>query len=457
MSSGAPVMQRGPRKSLKVPKAEMKPLFWNRIQLHDLHKIMPELPEGTKTLWEELEEPQIDVDEFEVLFSKKQMQPKKKKTAESNKKQVKKVIKILDQKRSQGLGIVLSSLHIEISDVESTLLNVDTTLLDYDRLQKVYENRPEAEELKAITDAVEKNKDEQTALDKPEQFLYDLAKIPNYLERIHCIIYQSSFMETISALESKLSNFRLTCQVLLTGRGVQRMMSLILAIGNYMNGGSRTRGQADGFNIEILPKLRDVKSQDNSSSLLNYVVRCYLTLYEPNGDVEGAKFPLPEPLDVSQAALVNFDDVSNELKKIRKELDACEKQAARVVEGSTEETRQPFQDVMEKFFQKANLDHKDQKESFEECQSKFADVCMFFSWKPRTGKDPTAKDFFSQWQGFVRDFKDVWKKEQQRIAKKRVDEAKQLLKQKRALIQKPPTQKARADGLKARLARKGKI
>lgn len=38
-------------------------------------------------------------------------------------------------------------------------------------------------------------------------------------------------------------------------------MGLVLAFGNYMNGGNRTRGQADGFGLEILPKLKDVKSR----------------------------------------------------------------------------------------------------------------------------------------------------------------------------------------------------
>lgn len=38
-------------------------------------------------------------------------------------------------------------------------------------------------------------------------------------------------------------------------------MGLVLALGNHMNGGSRVRGQADGFGLEILPKLKDVKSR----------------------------------------------------------------------------------------------------------------------------------------------------------------------------------------------------
>lgn len=43
-----------------------------------------------------------------------------------------------------------------------------------------------------------------------------------------------------------------------------------------MNGGNRARGQADGFGLEILPKLRDVKSKDNSITLLHYIVRIYM-------------------------------------------------------------------------------------------------------------------------------------------------------------------------------------
>lgn len=38
------------------------------------------------------------------------------------------------------------------------------------------------------------------------------------------------------------------------------VLGLILAFGNFMNGGNRTRGQADGFSLDILPKLKDVKS-----------------------------------------------------------------------------------------------------------------------------------------------------------------------------------------------------
>ena len=51
------------------------------------------------------------------------------------------------------------------------------------------------------------------------------------------------------------------------------MIKLFAACGNYLNGGNRQRGQADGFSIDILPKIKDVKSKDNSITLLAYIVR----------------------------------------------------------------------------------------------------------------------------------------------------------------------------------------
>lgn len=51
------------------------------------------------------------------------------------------------------------------------------------------------------------------------------------------------------------------------------MISSIVACGNYLNGGNKQRGQADGFSVDILPKLKDVKAKDNFSNLLTYIVK----------------------------------------------------------------------------------------------------------------------------------------------------------------------------------------
>ena len=51
------------------------------------------------------------------------------------------------------------------------------------------------------------------------------------------------------------------------------LLSMTLAVGNYLNGGT-PKGQADGFEIEVLfdGKIADVKGSDGKTSLLKYII-----------------------------------------------------------------------------------------------------------------------------------------------------------------------------------------
>lgn len=68
--------------------------------------------------------------------------------------------------------------------------------------------------------------------------------------------------------------------MLKTSKEVPSILGLVLAFGNYMNGGNVSRGQADGFELDILPKLKDVKCKNNSSNLLHYLVTTYINRFD---------------------------------------------------------------------------------------------------------------------------------------------------------------------------------
>lgn len=227
------------------------------------------------------------------------------------------------------------------------------------------------------------------------RFLYELSQIPDFAGRAHCIIFQSVFLDTISSIRRKVVIVSNVCNVrnksamvalsdadsprgcfcvrqeLLETRHLRDIMGLVLAFGNYMNGGNRTRGQADGFGLEILPKLKDVKSrvshhtllpssrlpllldmnstawnfppQDTKMNLVDYIVLCYLRnfdkvrvmgkaftrfllfapAYSPmfqHAGTEKSVFPLPDPQDFFQAAQVKFDDLIKDTRKLKRDL-----------------------------------------------------------------------------------------------------------------------------------------
>ncbi|XP_068049168.1 formin-1 isoform X4 [Anomalospiza imberbis] len=415
---------QGPRKPAIEPGRPMKPLYWTRIQLQDNRKTaMP-------TLWESLEEPDIlDTTEFEYLFSKDTTQEKRKPLSETyeKKNKAKKIIKLLDGKRSQTVGILISSLHLEMKDIQQAILCVDDSVVDLETLEALYENRAQKDELEKIKQYYQTSKEEELKLlDKPEQFLYELSQIPNFAERAQCIIFQSVFSEGITSVHRKVDIVTRVSKALLSMKSVKEILGLILAFGNYMNGGNRTRGQADGFGLEILPKLKDVKSRDNGINLVDYVVIYYLRHCDKEAGTDKSIFPLPEPQDFFQASQVKFEDLIKDLRKLKRDLEASEKQMKLVCKESSEEHLQPFKEKLEEFFQKAKEEWKKEENSLENAQKCFEETVGYFGIKPKPGeKEITPNYVFTVWYEFCSDFKTIWKRESKSISKERIKVAQQ--------------------------------
>ncbi|XP_012869758.1 PREDICTED: formin-1 [Dipodomys ordii] len=410
---------QGPRKPAVEPGCPMKPLYWTRIQISDRSQ------NATPTLWDSLEEPNIrDTSEFEYLFSKETTHQKKKPLSETyeKKNKVKKIIKLLDGKRSQAVGILISSLHLEMKDIQQAIFTVDESVVDLETLAALYENRAQEDELVKIRKYYETSTDENLKLlDKPEQFLHELAQIPNFAERAQCIIFRSVFSESINSLHRKIEIVTRASEGLLSMKSVKDILALILAFGNYMNGGNRTRGQADGYSLEILPKLKDVKSRDNGINLVDYVVKYYLRYYDQEAGTEKSVFPLPEPQDLLLASQVRFEDLVKDLRKLKRQLEACEQQMVVVCKESPKEFLQPFKSRLEEFFQKAKKEHKAEEAHLEKAQKSFETTVGYFEMKPKAGeKEITPSYVFTVWYEFCSDFKTIWKRESKNISKERL-------------------------------------
>lgn len=82
-----------------------------------------------------------------------------------------------------------------------------------------------------------------------------------------------------------------------------------------------TRGQADGFGLEILSKLKDVKSKDSQVTLLHFIVRTYMKKIE-NPFAPNVELPVPDPFDIGRSASVNFDDVHKNLMELQKKMNS---------------------------------------------------------------------------------------------------------------------------------------
>ncbi|CAG10074.1 unnamed protein product, partial [Tetraodon nigroviridis] len=269
-------------------------------------------------------------------------------------------------------------------------------------------------------------------LDKPEQFLFQLFQIPNFSERVFCILFQSTFQECITSILRKVEILQRVCKTFQSSSSVLRVLGLVLAFGNFMNGGNRSRGQADGFTLDILPKLKDVKSSDNSQSLLCYIVAYYLRHFDEDAGKETCVYPLPEPQDLFQASQMKFEDFQRDLRKLRKDLNACSAETEKVFKLSSEDNLQPFKDNMDTFLSQAKTELETQEKQLADIQKLFFELTVSFSVKPKAGeKEVGLNTFFSVWHEFSTDFKEQWKKQNKLMLQERVKKAEECFKQAR--------------------------
>ncbi|XP_053736212.1 formin-like isoform X2 [Synchiropus splendidus] len=449
MILGMTLLDKKPRKPAVDPSRPMKPLYWTRIQIED---------NNSGTLWNTLEEPDIlNTVEFENLFAKTATENKKKPLAETYEKKPKALkIKLLDGKRSQAVGILISSLHLEMKDIQQAILSMDHSVVDLETVEALYENRAQPDELQRIKRHYQTSpEDHVKLLDKPEQFLYELAEIPDFAGRARCIIFRSAFIDGIAAIQRKLHTVSSVCQALSERSSVRELMGLVLAFGNHMNGGSRVRGQADGFGLEILPKLKDVKSQDNRINLVDYVVSYYLHNMDKNAGTDKSLFPLPEPQDVFMAAQVKFEDLDRDLRQLGRDLSGSENAVQRVCANSPEKHLQPFQDKMEAFLLSARKDQVEASGQLKSAQKSFQELVHYFGLAPKAGeKEVTPAHFFMLWFEFCADFKVRWKRENKSVSKQRLKEAQMSVRRITQSDKRVETRKVNPNSLKQRLRQK---
>uniref|UniRef100_A0A1A8ADL6 Uncharacterized protein n=2 Tax=Nothobranchius TaxID=28779 RepID=A0A1A8ADL6_NOTFU len=450
-ADGAAQREKLPRKTLMEPPRPMKPLYWTRIQLHSKKDVCSSL------VWDTIEEPDVDFDEFVELFSKTAVKEKKQPLSDTiTKSKAKQVVKLLNNKRSQAVGILMSSLHLDMKDIQCAVLNLDNNVVDLETLQALYEIRAQQEELDKIEKHIKscKDKDDSKPLDKPEQFLYQLSLIPNFSSRVFCILFQSSFSECMSLITRKLEILQRVCKTLQESETVKKILGLVLAFGNFMNGGNRTRGQADGFTLDILPKLKDVKSSDGVKSLLSYIVAYYLRHFDEDAGRETCVFPLPEPHDLFQSSQMKFDDFQKDLTRLRKDLRACTSEVEKVCKVSDEDNLQPFKEKMEDFITQAKTELETLDIELGSTHKLFLELTVFFSVKPKAGeREISPNTLFSIWHEFASDFKEQWKKENKAILKERLKAAEECFRQakeKASYSVKPK----HASGIKAKLGMK---
>ena len=294
---------RGPqptKQKIKL-KIKVKPLQWSRILLPP-----EDDPKRDDLIWSQIKEPDIDIDEITSLFSVKKKEIKE---LENKPTIVKK--KFLDNKRAQEVGISLAKLP-NVSIVSKALINMDESTLSEDQVDALLLIAITKEELKIYN-----SMGSDGVWEKNEKYLIELNEIPYYKEKLKIWSTIVKYDYLIPRLEESFKYLIPACEQLKNNKHFQELLGTILSLGNIMNGGT-SKGQADGFSLDLLPKLTGMKDS-TGHSILTFI--CTKTNKE-DPTFEGFKNIFPE---LEKASIYSLNETKKKVDELNNMVNIVDK------------------------------------------------------------------------------------------------------------------------------------
>ncbi|KAL1766820.1 diaphanous-like 2 isoform X2, partial [Sigmodon hispidus] len=252
-------------KKVYRPEVSMKRINWSKIEPKELSENCFWL----KVKEEKFENPDLFA-KLALTFASQMKGQRNADTAEENKsgppKKKVKELRILDPKTAQNLSIFLGSYRMPYEEIKNIILEVNEELLSEALIQNLIKNLPEHNVLRELAQL----KNEYDDLCEPEQFGVVMSSVKMLRPRLMSILFKLTFEEHVNNIKPSIIAVTLACEELKKSEGFNRLLELVLLIGNYMNSGSRN-AQSLGFKINFLCKIRDTKSADQKTTLLHFL------------------------------------------------------------------------------------------------------------------------------------------------------------------------------------------
>jgi len=229
-------------------------------------------------------------------------------------------------------------------------------------------------------------------LDKPEQFCLLLAEIPNLRARLKCWEYMLSLHDKLVDIGPPIVAVQRSCREIAKSPSLKVVLGMILALGNYMNGGHARRGQADGFQIDALEKVVEIRDVNNRNSLLEYVILLIKDSYP-----EVLRFPDEIPT-VANASKVNLKEIANELRKMLLDTKVVKECANEIT--TTTDPGDPFNYIIPPFLEDGVAKLANIRNDLLVAEKVFGELCKYFA-----SSEDNTENFFTGFSNFGVNFR----------------------------------------------------
>uniref|UniRef100_A0A8B9F2S3 Diaphanous related formin 3 n=1 Tax=Amazona collaria TaxID=241587 RepID=A0A8B9F2S3_9PSIT len=296
-----------PKKEFR-PEVTMKRLNWSKIRPQEMTE---------SCFWVKAEEDKYEnadmLCKLELTFCCQKREEEEFEDKKSIKKRIKE-LKVLDPKIAQNLSIFLGSFRVPYEEIKMMILEVDEAQLSESMIQNLIKHLPEQEQLNALS----KFKNEYNNLSEPEQFGVVMSNVKRLRPRLSAILFKLQFEEQVNNIKPDIMAVSAACEEIKKSKSFSKLLELVLLMGNYMNAGSRN-AQTFGYNLSSLCKLKDTKSADQKTTLLNFLVEvCEESYQDVLNFVEDFQH-------LDKASKVSAENLEKSLKHMERQIQQLEK------------------------------------------------------------------------------------------------------------------------------------
>ncbi|XP_021320855.1 formin-like protein 6 isoform X3 [Sorghum bicolor] len=312
-------------------RSNLKPLHWVKVTRAMHGSLWAESQKPDETL----KAPVFDMSELENLFSAVLPSSDSKRTDKSGSRasgSKPEKIHLIDLRRANNCGIMLTKVKMPLPDLMSAILALDHTVLDADQVENLIKFTPSKDEIELLKGY----KGEKQVLGECEQFFMELMKVPRVESKLRVFSFKIQFRSQVSDLKRNLNIVNSSAEEIRGSVKLKRIMQTILSLGNALNQGT-ARGSAVGFRLDSLLKLSDTRARNNKMTLMHYLSK-----------VLSEKLPelLDFPKDLSSLELaakqIQLKSLAEEMQAVNKGLEKVEQ------ELTTSENDGPVSEIFRK-------------------------------------------------------------------------------------------------------------
>uniref|UniRef100_A0A5S6Q0C8 FH2 domain-containing protein n=1 Tax=Trichuris muris TaxID=70415 RepID=A0A5S6Q0C8_TRIMR len=303
-----------------------------------------------------------------------------------------KSLQVLEEKAGKALDILQGSTKMSAVEWKKAILEVDESVLSESALQQLIINLPDGESLERI----KAFNDCPGSLADVEQFVLTLVSIHRLKPRLRCVCFKLKFAEMVDDVKPSIVAVVAACEEIRASRGFSTFLELLLLVGNYMN--SSSKGPlAYGYHFQILAKLTEIRSVDQSKTLLHVLI-----------DTMGNQYPeqlrfTDDFIHVKAAAEVPADVLASNLREMQRSIQLVENELKQF-QPQSESDR--FEQLMSRFLSEAREQYQLLEKMHEKMLDAYGCLMKYFAFDP---KNYAVDHFFGDLSNFKTAYEGVLK------------------------------------------------